>query len=65
MNKTLEEVYKPPYKYYGGYIHDSQGIMVLTVRGWGHISNEFGNEKGAIIQDSFGDQIADRLNKGI
>jgi len=61
-------LYKPPFKFYRGYIYDSEGQMfsddrdtdhrVQRVRGWGRISYLPDPEA---LQDEIGAMIADAL----
>lgn len=68
-----KKLYKPPFKYHLGYIFDSTGNMVadnigedcaVRIRGWGLISSTHGdNEIAEMIQDSFGEALAELLNQ--
>lgn len=69
LRERAVALYKPPFKFFGGYILDSEGQMVadndvdedahiLRVRGWGRISHL---ENAAELQDEVGELIAEAL----
>lgn len=56
--------FKPPFKYdeMGNYIFDSEGNMIVDVRGWGFLTGigamGYDQEKAMRIQDGIGHRIA-------
>ena len=57
------ELYKPPFIFRAGYIHDSAGSMVadeaaLRIRGWGRIGRMDNAEE---LQDKVGELIAEAM----
>jgi hypothetical protein len=69
--KAAMLIYKPPFKFNRGYIHDSAGHMVADddqvqgsiaaqVRGWGYINGRF--QEPETLQDEIGQMMADALN---
>lgn len=72
LRTAVKALYKPPFRFYGGYIHDDNGNMVadnhdvgqnlLRIRGWGRI--QYMTEvKPEDLQDSVGFLIAELLTK--
>lgn len=69
LRKRVLALYKPPFSYHCGYIHDGEGNMVsdlpigtiaTRVRGWGRISYL---ENAEELQDTVGEMIAEALNQ--
>ena len=67
LRKRALALYKPPFSYHCGYIHDGEGNMVsdapagaivTRVRGWGRISYL---ENAEELQDTVGEMIAEAL----
>lgn len=62
----INEVYKFPLKYddYGQKIFDQDNVLVVEVRGWGHI--QYLGKNPEQLQDEIGQFICDAINeKGI
>lgn len=69
LRKRVLALYKPPFSYHCGYIHDGEGNMVsdlptgtiaTRVRGWGRIGYM---ENPGELQDMVGEMIAEALNQ--
>lgn len=51
-----------PLQIHSGWISDQAGTHLLDVRGWGHFQYA-DNDKGAEIQDAFGEWVVKALNE--
>lgn len=74
FRKEAMSLYKAPFTYYAGYIHDNAGnmfadqgraeeasaLMAARVRGWGRLSYMKDGDK---LQDEVGNMIAEALNE--
>lgn len=71
IRKHALDLYKPPFRFYNGYIHDSNGNMVSDddevdkgiiqrIRGWGRIGYMPNAEA---LQDEVGQIIVEALNE--
>ena len=69
LRKRALALYKPPFSYHCGYVHDGEGntvsdapagAIVTRVRGWGRISYL---ENAEELQDTVGEVIAEALNQ--
>lgn len=51
-----------PLRYEGGYIVDTEGQMILQMRGWGYLQYAE-DDKGADLQDEIADWVVKTLNE--
>lgn len=63
--------FTPPFRAdkYDGWVWDANGVHVLTVRGWGHLTGGgalgLGEDEAVEIQDSFHKWVVETLNANL
>ena len=77
LAKAALSLYKPPFSYYCGYIHDGEdrtvaddgsvdelkNMIACRVRGWGRIQYIEGKHTPEDLQDAIGEHIVKALNE--